>query len=61
MTLPAGQHDLAIDYVAAPGAPTRRLVIGPTEIVAGKIAFATTRVWDDGVTEKQLRPLAVSR
>lgn len=58
MTLPAGVHDLAIDYVAAPGAPTRRLVIGPTKIVAGKLAFATTRVWDDGVT--QLQPLAVS-
>jgi hypothetical protein len=59
MTLPVGMHDLAIDYVAAPGAPTRRLAIGPTRIVAGKLSFATTRVWDDGVTK--LQPLAVSR
>jgi len=61
MTLPTGRHDLAIDYVAGPGAPTRRLVIGPTEIIAGKIAFATTRVWDDGVTDVQRLPLAISR
>lgn len=57
--LPAGTHDLAIDYAARPGAPPRRLTIGRTEIVAGRIAFATTRVWDDGVIPA--RPLAVSR
>ena len=61
LTLPAGRHELAVDYVAGPGAPTRRLVIGSTEIVAGKIAFATTRVWDDGVTETRPRPLAIGR
>jgi hypothetical protein len=61
MTLPAGRHELAIDYAASPGAPTRRLIIGQTEVVAGKITFATTRVWDDGVTEKRPQPLAVSR
>ena len=61
LTLPAGRHELAMDYVASPGAPIRRLVIGATEIVAGKIAFATTRVWDDGVTEKRSQPFAVSR
>ncbi len=59
MTLPAGSHDLAIDYAARPGTPARRLAIGPTEIVAGKIAFATIRVWDDGIT--QVQPLAISR
>jgi hypothetical protein len=61
LTLPAGMHQLAIDYAARPGGPLRRLVIGPTEIVAGKIAFATTRVWDDGVTELQQKPLVISR
>jgi hypothetical protein len=60
MTLPAGTHDLSIDYAAGPGAPTRRLVIGPTTIVAGEIAFATTRVWDDGVTERVRQPLATT-
>ena len=50
MTLPAGSHDLAIDYAVHPGTPPRRLTIGPTEIVAGKIAFATIRIWDDGLT-----------
>ena len=59
MTLPAGTHDLAIDYVARPGAAPRRLTLGPTTVVAGKIAFATTRVWDDGITQQQ--PLAISR
>ena len=57
MTLPAGTHDLAIDYVSRPGAAPRRLTLGPTTIVAGRIAFATTRVWDDGITQQQ--PLAV--
>jgi len=61
MILPAGTHDLAIDYAARPGDRPRRLAIGPTEIIAGKIAFATTRIWDDGVTELQQKPLAVSR
>lgn len=61
MVLPAGTHDLAIDYAARPGEPPRRLTIGPTEIVAGRIAFATTRVWDDGVLMPDARPLAVSR
>lgn len=61
LTLPAGTHELAIDYATSPGGPLRRLVIGPTEIVAGKIAFATTRVWDDGVTSRTGRPLAISR
>ncbi|MFL5559981.1 MAG: hypothetical protein ACJ79K_00770 [Gemmatimonadaceae bacterium] len=58
MILPAGTHDLAIDYAPRPGAPPRRLVIGPTEVVPGRITFATTRIWDDGVTA--LPPLAVS-
>lgn len=58
LILPAGTHDLAIDYAARPGDPPRRLVIGPTEIIPGHIAFATTRIWDDGVTGRQ--PLAVS-
>jgi len=61
MILPAGTHDLAIDYAARPGDRPRRLAIGPTEIIAGKIAFATTRIWDDGVTELQQKPFAVSR
>ncbi len=61
MILPAGRHDLAIDYAASPGAPTRRLVLDATEITAGKITFATTRVWDDGVTEKRSQPLAIGR
>ena len=61
MILPVGTHDLAIDYASRPGEPPRRLTIGPTRIVAGKIAFATTRVWDDGVTDNYHRPLAVSR
>jgi uncharacterized protein len=58
MILPAGTHELAIDYAPRPGEPPRRLVIGPTRIVPGRIAFATTRIWDDGVTA--LPPLAVS-
>jgi hypothetical protein len=61
MILPVGTHELAIDYAARPGDPPRRLTIGPTEIVAGKLAFATTRVWDDGVTNNNHRPLAISR
>ncbi|HWE43858.1 MAG TPA: hypothetical protein VG432_15240 [Gemmatimonadaceae bacterium] len=61
MILPAGTHDLAIDYASRPGEPPRRLTIGPTEIVAGKVAFATTRIWDDGVTLPTNRPLAISR
>jgi hypothetical protein len=61
MILPVGTHDLAIDYAARPGEPPRRLTIGPTEIVAGKIAFATTRIWDDGVTGPTSGPLAISR
>jgi hypothetical protein len=56
--LPAGTHDLSIDYVARPGDAPRRLVIGPTVVTAGRIAFATTRIWDDGVTQRQ--PLAFS-
>jgi hypothetical protein len=59
MILPAGTHDLAIDYVARPGDAPRRLVIGRTEIIPGRIAFATTRIWDDGVTQQQ--PLAFRR
>jgi len=61
MILPAGTHELAIDYATRPGEAPRRIVIGPTEIVAGRIAFATTRVWDDGVTVPASRPLAVRR
>ena len=61
MILPVGTHELAIDYASRPGEPPRRLTIGRTEIVAGQIAFATTRVWDDGVTSQGRRPLAVSR
>jgi hypothetical protein len=61
MILPVGTHELAIDYASRPGEPPRRLAIGPTEIVAGQIAFATTRVWDDGVTDNNHKPLAVSR
>jgi hypothetical protein len=58
MILPAGTHDLSIDYVARPGDPPRRLAIGPTVITPGRIAFATTRIWDDGVTQQE--PLAFS-
>ena len=58
MTLPAGSHQLAIDYTSRPGATPRRLVIGSTEVVAGRITFATTRVWDDGVTERIPVPAA---
>ena len=58
LTLPAGVHELAIDYVPRPGAPPRRLTLGPTTIVPGKIAFATTRIWDDGVTELERQPSA---
>ena len=61
MTLPVGVHDLAIDYTPRPGAAPRRLTLGPTTVIAGKIAFATTRIWDDGVTELQQKPLAISR
>jgi hypothetical protein len=60
ISLPAGSHQLAIDYAARPGDPPRRIIIGPTEIIPGKIAFATTRIWDDGVTLPNVRPLAVT-
>lgn len=59
MILPAGTHDLSIDYVARPGDAPRRLVIGPTTVTPGRIAFATTRIWDDGVTQQP--PLAFHR
>ena len=59
MILPAGTHELSIDYVARPGDAPRRIVIGATTIVPGRIAFATTRIWDDGVTPPA--PLALRR
>lgn len=49
VTLPAGTHDLAIDYASSPGAPSRRLALGRVDVTPGGIAVATTRVWDDGV------------
>lgn len=58
MILPSGTHDLAIDYSPRPGAPARRVAIGPTRVIAGKISFATTRVWDDGVIERIRIPVA---
>lgn len=60
MSLPAGSHNLAIDYTPAPGLPGRRLVIGSTQVVAGKISFATTRIWDDGVVEHLVAPALVA-
>ena len=60
MFLPAGSHNLAIDYTPAPGLPRRRLVIGSTEVVAGKISFATTRIWDDGVVDHLVAPAVVA-
>jgi hypothetical protein len=48
LTLPAGQHSVSLSY-GPPGGPQRRIDLGKTQIVAGKLAFATARVWDDGV------------
>ncbi|NUQ92638.1 MAG: hypothetical protein HOQ26_06970 [Gemmatimonadaceae bacterium] len=50
LTLPAGAHDLAIDYATGAGGAPRRIALGRVEVIPGKIAFATTRVWEDGVT-----------
>ena len=49
LALPAGPHELSIDYASDAGSPPRRVALGRIEIVPGKIVFATTRVWDDGV------------
>ena len=49
LALPAGQHQLSIDYAPDAGSPARRVALGTIEIVPGKIVFATTRVWDDGI------------
>ena len=59
LTLPAGQHSLTLDYGAAGRVP-RRIALGQTRIAAGKIAFATARVWDDGVVEVGPTPALVA-
>jgi hypothetical protein len=59
LTLPAGQHSLTLDYGAAGRLP-RRIALGQTRIAADKIAFATARVWDDGVVEVGPTPALVA-
>ena len=59
LTLQAGQHSLTLDYGAAGRVP-RRIALGQTRIAAGKIAFATARVWDDGVVEVGPTPAIVA-
>jgi hypothetical protein len=59
LTLPAGGHTLALDLGAA-GPLQRRIALGPTQIAAGKLAFATARVWDDGVVEIRSTPALVA-
>jgi hypothetical protein len=50
LTLPAGEHAVTLDYGAA-GRPARRIDVGKANITAGGIAFASARVWDDGVID----------
>ena len=59
LTLPAGEHRLALNYGAA-GGPTRRIELGTTPIIAGKLAFATARVWEDGVIDARPSPVLVA-
>ena len=59
LTLPAGRHTLTLDLGPA-GPLQRRIALGPTQIAAGKIAFSTARVWDDGVVEVRPTPALVA-
>ena len=59
LTLPAGEHRLALNY-GAPGGPTRRIELGATQIIAGKLAFATARVWEDGMIDARPSPVLVA-
>ena len=59
LTLPAGEHSLTLDFGAG-GSVQRRITLGLTQITAGKIAFATARVWDDGVVDIRPTPALVA-
>jgi hypothetical protein len=58
LTLPAGQHSLVLNY-GAPGQPPRRVELGVTTVAAGKLSFATARVWDDGIIDVRPAPALV--
>lgn len=55
LSLPAGAHELALDYTPAAGATARRIALGTIDVRPGKITFATTRLWDDGVLPRERR------
>ena len=59
LTLPAGHHSLTLD-LGGGGSVLRRITFRPTQITAGKIAFATARVWDDGVVDIRPTPALVA-
>ncbi|HEX2780419.1 MAG TPA: hypothetical protein VHM30_13025 [Gemmatimonadaceae bacterium] len=52
LSLPAGTHDLTIEYAPRPGEAARLVPLGRVEVAPGRIAFATTRLWEDGVTDR---------
>ncbi|NUQ21074.1 MAG: hypothetical protein HOQ09_08950 [Gemmatimonadaceae bacterium] len=61
LSLPAGPHELSLDYAPGDGAATRRIALGTVDIRPGRIAFATTRLWDDGVLAPRRRVVVSGR